>query len=239
VSGLAGMLLGALAAERCIGHEVSLTNRIVVELVNRGVTPAGTHGTRAWAFDGRFMSGVSHGSAGAILALASFGQSRPEHAADIAGVVEAAILYEDSDFDQKVGNWPDRRFSRTPPVYQNAWCHGALGIVATRGAVGTLLKRQFGIPVLGIPTAFSRMPRGEPACYCCGLAGRLDVCMRMGAAKEDLGLWREELCDTDGLQLGPGFFQGRSGIGFALLRQKLPSLPCVGIFELPDGPARD
>lgn len=206
-------------------------------------------------FDGRALSGFSHGTAGiAGSLLRLFEQTGNRQYYQTA---MEAILYEDSLFSEEHRNWKDLRdlpneADGNELHFMTSWCHGAPGIVMGRLST-THLANESQIVVdieNGLKTTLSC---GLEVCdhLCCGNMGRIEVLLYAGKK-----LHRPDLLKEAGMKAGQviakmkkngyfgvlhdpganifhiGFFQGLSGIGYGLLRLAYPEeLPSVLAFE--------
>lgn len=77
------------------------------------------------------LAGFSHGASGIAVALARLNAVDPRPA--YVDVVRAAIRYEQTIYDDELGNWRDLRpVSLGGKSEMTAWCHGAAGIALAR-----------------------------------------------------------------------------------------------------------
>lgn len=75
------------------------------------------------------LGGMAHGNSGFMIAYAAL----LEHTGNpkYVKIIKELLNYENSLFDDRVGNWRDMR-SPIQKVYQNSWCNGASGILLAR-----------------------------------------------------------------------------------------------------------
>lgn len=78
----------------------------------------------------RNLTGLSHGAAGAAVALLELWRDGGERA--YRDAAEAAFAYERALYDPAVGNWPDLRNHDDASSFATFWCHGAPGIALAR-----------------------------------------------------------------------------------------------------------
>ncbi|MFD1157695.1 type 2 lanthipeptide synthetase LanM family protein [Roseovarius aestuarii] len=236
VGGVAGAGLALLALHRETGEAWLLERAYACGahlVASTGITDTGH---RAWVgVNDRALTGVSHGASGIALALSRLGAVCGE--ASFRAAACEGLDFEDALFSEQAGNWPDRRTEGADAggfAYQ--WCHGAPGIALVRSELYTQLGRPQESALLD--AALETTERSGAAArdhLCCGTFGRIDVLLTCG-----LRLGRAELADRavamsrDALHaarrrggfaypngagaFAPGFFCGRAGIGYQLLR---------------------
>jgi type 2 lantibiotic biosynthesis protein LanM len=251
MAGAAGALLGLLALYQATqaGEVLKKAKLCGEHLLEHQLAcePAGA----AWRTQkGRPLTGMAHGASGVALALlrlhAVVGDARLRQAA------AQALAFEDAVFVPSEGNWPDfRQALGGSPSFMNAWCHGAPGIGLARIA-GLAFLDSVGVrrDIEAAASSVKRQAPGEKDGLCCGQAGRVEFLLAAARANGDKAL--EELAlrqasamvrearagsyrFSTGEQGGffePSFFQGLSGIGYALLRMAFPGrLPSVLVWE--------
>ena len=249
MGGAAGAILGLLAVHAATGDAALLDKAHLagIHLLRRR---AGR--PRAWStFDGRPLTGFSHGAAGISLALSRL------HAVTREGkFLDAAregLAYESSVFDTTAKNWPDLRDAniKGPLRFLAQWCHGAAGIgLARLGCAETIGTRPLQDDIDAALKASIARGLGDVDGLCCGNCGRIELLLeasrRLGVpaweqaatrlasavvlkARQSSGYrqFGELACALS----GPSFFTGTSGIGYALLRLVRPELPCVLLWE--------
>ena len=145
IGGHAGDLLAALGLLRRLGDPLLLD--AALRLGQRLADTAQIEkGQASWATPtaagNRHLLGLSHGTAGAALALLElWSQVRDDSLRELA---HAALAYEARWFSPAQQNWPDlrdvaaRRNPRTPR-YSVFWCHGAPGVALARMRAHELL----------------------------------------------------------------------------------------------------
>jgi lantibiotic modifying enzyme len=78
----------------------------------------------------RNLTGLSHGAAGAAVALLELWRASGE--AGYRDAALAALAYERALYAPAAGNWPDLRTSDDATAFATFWCHGAPGIALAR-----------------------------------------------------------------------------------------------------------
>jgi len=139
------------------------------------------------------LTGLGHGAAGIGLALLELygATSRPE----FLEVGRLAFAYEDSVFNEELGNWPDFRphpgepDGSGPLPHALAWCHGAPGIALSRLRAMSL-DVAYREPLLAVARAGLRTTLGaieqrgelrrQDATLCHGLAGLNEILWTAG-----------------------------------------------------------
>ncbi len=200
------------------------------------------------------LTGFSHGQAGIAHALLKLYEATGD--AKYLDAATSAIRYENTRFSAKHQNWYDLRDNKTRkdtgPAFMTSWCHGAPGIGLARLAAQPILCN----PQIesDIQRAFATTMNGamqDRDHLCCGNLGLADILLE-GALRTGDDVLRKRSAEVTGMVLqrasktghfalltgygkdffNPGFFQGVSGIGYALLRQAYPNeFPSVLLFE--------
>jgi lantibiotic modifying enzyme len=250
-SGLAGALLGLLALHGAT-HEAGLlaAARAGGERLLSLQSPTGD-GAAAWpSDDGRVHAGFAHGASGIALALARLHAVAPD--VRLPGAVRRALAHARLSYSAAERNWPlQRKLGGTLPMV--AWCHGAPGIALARALMpGNLVDDATRDDLKTALATTVATPPGRFDHLCCGRLGRADVLLTAGRrlgnrSLEEAGLDLAKPVAERVLAAGrlgartagfewrvtlPGFFEGLSGIGYALLRFAEPErLPSVLGFE--------
>jgi lantibiotic modifying enzyme len=243
--GAAGAIFAALRLAEATNDRAALD--VAAEWGRRLVAAqeAMPEGGRAWRHEGVALGGMAHGAAGIAAALARLAAATGDE--DFRRAAEDARAFEATLFVAEEGNWLDLRGARDLAEARRtgrcgvSWCHGAPGILLTRLA-GLQSLDTAGVrdDIAAALTTTARLPAGEIDQCCCGEAGVIDI---LGSAAATLG--RHEFLDTarrragallakaraaggynafgaTALPAGPGFFQGRAGIGYTWLRLAQP-----------------
>ncbi|MFO0589091.1 MAG: type 2 lanthipeptide synthetase LanM family protein [Polyangiaceae bacterium] len=194
------------------------------------------------------LCGMSHGSTGIALALATLGDVTGD--ARFTGAARATLEYEASIFSEEHANWPDYRIDLFPIPgkvyteedvgYMASWCHGATGMAHARlvmpAAFGPGVRRDIEI---GIATTL-REGFSRSHCLCHGDAGNLNFLADAARAFGDASLAEKvrvgaasllEQIEEVGYHCGvpsgveaPGLLAGTSGIGYGLLQLACPEI---------------
>ncbi|MEO6911506.1 MAG: type 2 lanthipeptide synthetase LanM family protein [Edaphobacter sp.] len=196
-------------------------------------------------YEGRAVTGLSHGVAGVALSLA-----RAYEAVGDDRFLDAAfehVEFEESLYDATRGIYPDYRSREGKPAYMTNWCHGAPGIGLTRLAIYGITQDDSLIPQIKKNMEMtSRFPLDRLDHLCCGNLGRLDIQLEYAIRMQNSTLESIQkdtafvvqryyanggfrfFVDTPSKVFCPGLFSGAAGIGYALLRLSNPgTLPCV------------
>ena len=251
--GAAGAILGLLALHAATGDPDAL--RAALRCGEHLVSRRKDLGDGAWGWpslDGLCLAGLAHGGSGIALALSRLAEATGRE--DFRGAARAALQGEAAIFDSGTGNWPVlvREGEGIRRLDMRAWCHGAPGIalarVAMRDLGGTELMRDLEIAV----ETTRRVVLLSLDHVCCGNAGLVESLHTAGlvlhrpdlisAANARLGAMLARARRSGGYRLRgteeesagvlPGFFRGRAGIAYTLLRLARPGLlPNVLAFE--------
>lgn len=179
------------------------------------------------------LSGMAHGNSGFIVAYAEL----LKHTKDkkYCKVIDELLAYEDSLYDEEVGNWKDLRYAQQD-FYANAWCHGAAGILLLRLQLLQLSEYQNSIAVQrdlenAVKILFSQSMR-KGLCICHGMSGNYLImreyqkCYGLSTEqKEYMEQLKREIvravCTNSLLPQDKhmmGFMTGISGIGYTLVQ---------------------
>jgi type 2 lantibiotic biosynthesis protein LanM len=202
---------------------------------------------RAWrTYEGRALTGFSHGAAGISYALAKLYHYTNE-TVYLEGAIDG-IKYEQLVFSSIAQNWPDYRFNNGPTQkYGVSWCHGAPGIGLARIGLSSYLQvpQVYNDIEIAI-SAIKQLGLGSIDHLCCGNAGRIEILLTSSNYMQNPELRnfafdqaRAMLCRKNKLEhylltpnlsnsFMPGLFQGLAGIAYTLLRlYHSDNLPCV------------
>ena len=250
IAGAAGTIPGLLALYAVTADERLLDRAITCgRHLLRARTESKT-GLRAWpTYDGKMLTGFSHGAAGIAYALLLLYAVTGDE--DLRAAAREGIAYEDSVFLPEVGNWPDLR-AQEQPACMTSWCHGAPGIAL--GRIGGLAQLDTDDIRGDIETAIqtTRAAGVQSVDHlCCGNLGRADILLvaadrlsrpdlaevasqwawQVAARAEESSAFLLNPLLPAGVYI-PGFFQGTAGIGYELLRIAHPdTLPSVLLSE--------
>ena len=179
------------------------------------------------------LSGMAHGNSGFIVAYSEL----LKHTKDkkYCKVIDGLLAYEDSLYDEEVGNWKDLRYAQQDS-YANAWCHGAAGILLSRLQLLQLPEYQNSIAVQrdlenAVKVLFSQSTR-KGLCICHGMSGNYLIMREyqkyynltseqkeyMEQLKREIvhAVCADSLLPQDKYMMG--FMTGIAGIGYTLLQ---------------------
>ena len=177
--------------------------------------------------------GFSHGNAGIASALARF--SIYKNSSKLEEVIQQAIEYENTFFNEEKGNW----FSSHLQSFVIAWCHGAHGILLSR----CLLKEnniKYKYLEIDVIYAFNTTVESQTRksySFCYGDLGLVDALMvtneKLYGNRETTTVenFREKVISAmfSGKHIqadinSVGLLNGIAGIGYSLLRLANPSI---------------
>ena len=177
------------------------------------------------------LAGMAHGNSGLILAFGYLLDLTKDRR--YVRRIKELLTYEDSLFEN--GNWKDLRHPQGVRVCNNAWCHGAAGILLSR-----LKLKQCGFPddsgavkrdIDRCKQIFLEETEPEELCLCHGLAGNYLALGQYLQSEADPELEKEygelggrilKRLEQDGIsareRYNPALMTGISGVGTALCR---------------------
>lgn len=235
IGGAAGCLAVAESLGADYGAAAYRLAERCVELLQAGAVPVGP-GVGWPAIEDRPLLGFSHGASGIAWALWPYAARTGDAQARATAI--GALAYEDAEYDERTGNWPDQR--EDEPADQYTWCHGAPGVGLARAA---MLASDAGFEAAARDlrralAATERFGRYRSHCICHGELGNLEL---FALAAESLPgqnarrAWRERatavvadieqgrlMCGTPAGIETPGLMTGLAGIGHGLLRIAAP-----------------
>ncbi|HEV2897406.1 MAG TPA: lanthionine synthetase LanC family protein [Pseudaminobacter sp.] len=189
ISGLSGVIIGYLALHAALRRRDFLDLAIAAgdDLIALGIEgDGGLSWESANALNGRNLTGLSHGAAGAAYALFELHAATGSQRFGAAG--SAAFDYEDACFDLASGNWPDfrqvdpGRMASARVSCSTTWCHGAPGIAVSRLRAGTVhgldsTRLKSGIALKTTRDHLRTWLQSRQGNYslCHGLAGNADI----------------------------------------------------------------
>lgn len=169
------------------------------------------------------ISGMAHGNAGILMPVLALWELTKKQEYEI--LAEKIREYEESLYDEKRGNWIDRRKDKEEGEDTVAWCHGAAGILLARlwgyqrvtdRAWKERLKNDIERAYRKTETYWKR----DSWSLCHGTGGNLWI---MDIADRVLGKEQKNRMDIDEFQLlpqerlNPGIMSGYGGILLYLL----------------------
>lgn len=225
LDGKAGIVMVMLFMYEETGRRMYLNVAVQVadELLNMCITMKPGIG---WLINGqnRPLAGLAHGNSGIAMALAKLWVKTKKE--KYYRAVLQAIEYENTLFDETKGNWMDIRGEENI-CDTSGWCHGAPGILICRMEIQKNMKEA--VPNLFIEHALlkSKNSQSAEACLCHGYVGIHEI-LKVCEKENNNTLCINRISVED--FINPGFMTGNAGIGYALLRDKNPSLPSLICF---------
>lgn len=248
LEGTAGLLLGLLALQRVVPSDRILNLAVACGDRLLAQRKPSESGLCAWpAQQDKLLCGFAHGAAGIAYSLLQLAQITGQ-----TKFIEAAgeaIQYEQSLFLPDQQNWRDL-FADSPDqgIFGLNWCHGAPGIALARlSGLEVLNTAPMQRDIMAGINSASTFYRGELDQCCCGIMGKVETLIvaaqrlqqpqYLDRAKSWAAYSTTRAERNAGYRFfgniptsirNFGFFQGMSGIGYALLRlahpDKLPSV---------------
>lgn len=251
VGGSAGLILGLVALFKATSDGLVLEKAIKCgHLLQKRY---GDHGVNGW--DGLFerpLCGFGHGLSGLALAMLRLAEVTGRQ--DFREIAFESLHFEDSLFDEQLGNWPDfRKENRNEMRILTEWCHGSAGIGMVRAAFTREARCHSFVHSLHRATVATQA-RDADADYdhlCCGLFGRSELFLYADSILRD----RQSISNAidsiryasirgtsgDGFRFmdcgptelqSPSLYRGTAGVGYQLLRFANPQLvPSVLLWE--------
>jgi lantibiotic modifying enzyme len=248
LSGQAGLILVLVMAARRHGasHLLDYARRLADQMIGAAVTSPEGLSWNAHAGETRGLVGLSHGTAGAGLALFELDRECPEPRHRRAA--EEALRYERSLFDATHRNWPDFRtmpgMAMQQPGFPVAWCHGSTGVGVARLRLRELINDDARIlPELDVAlgnatTALNAplQPLTSDLTLCHGVTGNSELLLMLGdqlgradavaaayqVADTIIGSWPAArmpwVCGIPDCGESPSLMVGSAGIGLHFLR---------------------
>jgi type 2 lantibiotic biosynthesis protein LanM len=248
--GSAGALIALLALHRATGDSAHLSRalrcgeRLEARQLAAGHPQAGHWQTGADTPE----TGVAHGTAGILLALARLLQVSPSD--NLAQSVRAASAALSSQYDGAHRNWRDAVGQESPGAGAawSSWCRGAAGIGMVHLAIHGAGQCEAESQVSAACANVSERDFPSKDHLCCGTSGRIDFLLRAGAQlgrhdllatarAKSLRIRRDRVARGSYAtgyvtELSPGLFQGIAGIGYGMLRVASPqTVPSVLMWD--------
>jgi lantibiotic modifying enzyme len=187
------------------------------------------------------MGGFSHGAAGICCSLLCLHRHTGDP--DLLTAAQEGFAFERTLYSIEHRGWRDAKVGNEIRV-SPGWCLGSAGMALARlPALEAFDSAEFRQEVeQGLEHALSA-PLSDIDHLCCGNLGRVDSLLQAGwtTAAEELAqhvleraagrgtmAWRTAMPPS---LFDPTFFTGAAGVGYALLRLAVPSLPCVLILQ--------
>ena len=246
LGGTAGALVAFLSLYRATGNRLWLDQASYCGdhlLKNRSIS---SNGYLAWkstgipTVKGDPMLGFAHGIAGIALSLLRLFRETGERRYLDAAI--HGIEYENSMFSVEENNWPDFRVKEKGEKigYMASWCHGGPGILLSRLEGKGIMEDD--ILDQDIERALRLINSSDAKVLddcCCGYFSLINILLTAGEKLDRIELTQEAHARIAGHLTGGeekvkgslGFFKGKAGIGYTLLRTIDNSLPSVLSFD--------
>lgn len=192
------------------------------------------------------LAGFSHGCGGILLAFSRLQQSIKENRFNI--IIEKIMVYENSLFDNTLGNWKDIRIGQentkgTMPV---SWCHGAAGILLSRLSLCNWDNKDIRTKAdydckMAFKTIYNtNLRKGQ--CLCHGNTGNIMILLKYikqfgneliyNKCESFMFVLAKKIIANKAQLLpqeifNPGFMAGMTGIGYSLLMSIDKDLPFI------------
>ncbi|MFE4712821.1 type 2 lanthipeptide synthetase LanM family protein [Paenibacillus sp. NPDC056722] len=142
--------------------------------------------------DNRILSGFSHGITGICYALSEF-NTICEDKYELPGLIESALRYEDTLFDNVMKSWRDNR-TDGKQFSSPLWCHGSAGILLGRAKINQNMGNRIQVDYLEEAldeTLKNGDYHNQGNSLCHGTMGNLDILLEVlktpfGQAHDDL-----------------------------------------------------
>ncbi|MBT2289869.1 type 2 lantipeptide synthetase LanM [Paenibacillus albidus] len=145
--------------------------------------------------DNRILAGFSHGITGICYALSEYFNTW-QNVHELPGLIESALRYEDTLFDNNMGGWRDNRVTGKH-ISSPLWCHGSAGILLGRAKIKQ--NTDNGIKVSYLDEALKETlengnnhNQGNSLCH--GTMGNLDILLEV--LKTPFGYVHTDLIST-------------------------------------------
>lgn len=209
--------------------------------------------------EGEVLSGFSHGISGIIFALSILNRECKKSLYTQA--IQKGLLIEAKMYVEKYNNWMDnrkevQRQSDEISKFMAAWCHGAPGILLARSKMRYLLKDfdemtyQISQDTENALSGIRLYGFSDNDCICHGNLGNTEILLEYAKEYKDTETKQkymkartkiaQDILNDDydcartylhGYKI-PGFMTGISGMGYSLLRDIYPELPCILALEI-------
>ncbi len=172
-SGIAGAIVAALLLYQKTHKKMYLEEAIQTEklLWKRRIELRQGVG---WAIEGfqKPLAGMAHGCSGILMAYAYLYQIIKDR--KYLEKIELILKYEDSLYNERLGNWLDLRKSTDSPQTMNAWCHGAPGILLSRLKLESCMENpSISKDISQCVQALFSEAKTDSFCLCHGLSGNI------------------------------------------------------------------
>ncbi|RGM12516.1 type 2 lantipeptide synthetase LanM [Mediterraneibacter gnavus] len=208
--------------------------------------------------NGQSLSGLSHGIAGIIYALTKL--NNEQFHIEYQNAIHFGLIYENTMYSDKYNNWLDNREEAKKEENSDnrcmaAWCHGAPGILLARSKMYNLVKDSSDYITVECDierALFATKMYGltDNDCLCHGNLGNTEILLEYSKECNDEEVRHMMLSARTQIAVDiinenydcarsylygykiPGFMTGISGMGYSLLRDLYPELPCILALEI-------
>lgn len=208
--------------------------------------------------NGQSLSGLSHGIAGIIYALTKL--NNEQFHIEYQKAIHSGLIYENTMYFDKYNNWLDNREEAKKEENSDnrcmaAWCHGAPGILLARSKMYKLIKGSSDCITVECDikrALFATKMYGltDNDCLCHGNLGNTEILLEYSKECNDEEVRHMMLSARTQIAMDiinenydcarsylhgykiPGFMTGISGMGYSLLRDLYPELPCILALEI-------
>lgn len=208
--------------------------------------------------NGQSLSGLSHGITGIIYALTKL--NNEQFHIEYQKAIHSGLIYENTMYSDKYNNWLDNREEAKKEENSDnrcmaAWCHGAPGILLARSKMYNLVKDSSDYITVQCDierALFATKMYGftDNDCLCHGNLGNTEILLEYSKECNDEEVRHMMLSARTQIAMDiinenydcarsylhgykiPGFMTGISGMGYSLLRDLYPELPCILALEI-------
>ena len=208
--------------------------------------------------NGQSLSGLSHGITGIIYALTKL--NNEQFHIEYQKAIHSGLIYENTMYSDKYNNWLDNREEAKKEENSDnrcmaAWCHGAPGILLARSKMYNLVKDSSDYITVQCDierALFATKMYGltDNDCLCHGNLGNTEILLEYSKECNDEEVRHMMLSARTQIAVDiinenydcarsylygykiPGFMTGISGMGYSLLRDLYPELPCILALEI-------
>lgn len=201
---------------------------------------------------------LSHGITGIIYALTKL--NNEQFHIEYQKAIHSGLIYENTMYSDKYNNWLDNREEAKKEENSDnrcmaAWCHGAPGILLARSKMYNLVKDSSDYITVQCDierALFATKMYGftDNDCLCHGNLGNTEILLEYSKECNDEEVRHMMLSARTQIAMDiinenydcarsylhgykiPGFMTGISGMGYSLLRDLYPELPCILALEI-------
>lgn len=208
--------------------------------------------------NGQILSGFSHGVAGILYALAKL--NSVQATSIYRKAIHSGLIFENTMYIDEYENWLDNREEALKQKemrdkFMAAWCHGAPGILLARSKMYNLMDSNSDREIIlrdinNAVHATEKYGFTDNDCLCHGNLGNTEILLEYAKecgdeeVRNNILVARTHIASNiinDNYDCAraylygykiPGFMTGIAGMGYSLLRDIHPELPCVLALEI-------